>query len=348
MRALSGLVGSVGVANGGGSIFDMFETHQRAMVLGVYLVAPLFGPTLGPLFGGLIVGRLDWRWIFWFTLVMSGTITTITFLLLHETNATIILSNRKKELQKQHPDTHYEVEGVSDMSIPRKIAQNSTRAVRILVTQPIVSIMSLYQALIFASLFSIYAQYQSIWSSPPWNFNKTQVGLAYLGPAVGFLIVSAVCVAFIDKVYTSLCRRNGEDENDGQPEYRLPLANIGAVLLPVSLFWFGWTVEKGFDWPVPILATVFFGASQVSVFNPVQTYYIDAYGSSAASALAAGAFLRSVIGGVVPLFVGTLYESLGYGVGTSIFGVISIVLLPAPLLFQRYGRLLREKFPFHP
>jgi len=40
-RTLSGFVGSVGVANGGGSIFDMFETHQRAMVLGVYLIAPL-------------------------------------------------------------------------------------------------------------------------------------------------------------------------------------------------------------------------------------------------------------------------------------------------------------------
>jgi MFS family permease len=41
IRTLSGLVGSVGVANGGGSIFDMFETHERAMVLGVYLVGPL-------------------------------------------------------------------------------------------------------------------------------------------------------------------------------------------------------------------------------------------------------------------------------------------------------------------
>lgn len=118
--------------------------------------------------------------------------------------------------------------------------------------------------------------------------------------------MAIISVAFIDKIYSYLAKRNNDN---GLPEYRLPLANVGALLLPVSLFWFGWTVEESFDWPVPIVATVLFGASQISVFNPVQTYYIDAYGSSAASALAAGAFLRSVVGGIVPLFVSKLSVS---------------------------------------
>ena len=190
--------------------------------------------------------------------------------------------------------------GVSDLSILQKVKQNSTRAVRILLTQPIVAIMSLYQAIIFSSLYSLYAQYETIWSNPPYNFDKTQVGLAYLGPATGFLIMAIISIVFIDKIYNYLARRN---DDDGLPEYRLPLANVGALFLPISLFWFGWTVEYGKQWPIPIVATAFFGASQVSVFNPVQTYYIEAYGTMAASALAAGAFLRSIVGGVVPLLV---------------------------------------------
>ena len=51
------------------------------------------------------------------------------------------------------------------------------------------SIMSLYQALVFASLFSLYAQYESIWSQPPYSFNKMEIGLMYLGPAVGTLLL---------------------------------------------------------------------------------------------------------------------------------------------------------------
>lgn len=299
-RIFSGLAGSVGVANGGGSIFDMFETHERAVVLGIYLTGPLLGPTIGPLMGGLIVSTLHWRWIFWILFIISTTVTVVIYFFLPETNATVILQQRKKQLARKHPDADYEVEGVSDLSILSKVGQNSTRAVRILLTQPIVAILSLYQALIFSSLYSLYAQYETIWSSPPYDFNKTQVGLAYLGPAVGFIIMAIISVGFIDRIYNYLARRN---KDDGFPEYRLPLANVGALFLPISLFWFGWTVDYGCQWLVPMASTAFFGASQVSVFNPIQTYYIEAYGSMAASALAAGAFLRSIVGGVVPLLV---------------------------------------------
>lgn len=64
VRTLAGFFGSVGIANGGGSISDMFLPHERASVFGWYLLGPLLGPTIGPLFGGIIVKRLGWRWIF--------------------------------------------------------------------------------------------------------------------------------------------------------------------------------------------------------------------------------------------------------------------------------------------
>lgn len=117
------------------------------------------------------------------------------------------------------------------------------------------------------------------------------------------MALSIVVIVSIDPIYNYLSRKNNDD---GVPEYRLAFANIGAVLLPVSLFMFGWTIEKEYPWPVPETATVLFGASQVSIFNPVQTYYIDAYAQNSASALAAGAFLRSIVGGIVPLFVGEM------------------------------------------
>lgn len=55
MRTLSGFFGSVGIANGGGTISDMFFPNERAGIFGWYLLGPLLGPTLGPLFGGITV-----------------------------------------------------------------------------------------------------------------------------------------------------------------------------------------------------------------------------------------------------------------------------------------------------
>lgn len=126
VRAIAGFFGSVGVANGGGSIFDLFETHERAPVLGIYLIAPLLAPSVGPLIGALVVTSLGWRWIFWVMLIMSGAFTTFFYFFLYETNAVAILQSRKKELQKKHPNVKYKVEGASDQPMYTKILNVGT------------------------------------------------------------------------------------------------------------------------------------------------------------------------------------------------------------------------------
>ena len=123
MRTLSGFFGSVGVANGGGSIQDMFETHERAPVLGIYLIAPLLAPSFGSFIGAVMIANVNWRWIFWFVMILSGVVTTMCYFFLYETNAVTILLYRKQRLQDKHPDMEYKVDGASDQSIPKKIAQ---------------------------------------------------------------------------------------------------------------------------------------------------------------------------------------------------------------------------------
>ena len=206
--------------------------------------------------------------------------------------------------------------------------------------------MSIYQAIIFASMYTLYSTFTNIWPSPPYHFTKNQLALTYLAPATGFTLAAAIIVPSIDRLYKHLSRTKSRDNNrgGGLPEYRLPLASIGALLLPISLFWFGWAVEAQTPWPLPLASTLLFGAAQVCIFNTTQNYYIDAFEKYAASALAAGAFLRSMFGAQIPLYVGALFERLGYGWGFSVFGFVSVVLMPAPALFYFYGGWVRERF----
>lgn len=122
-RILSGLFGSVGVANGGGTVSDLFETRERAPVLGFYLLAPLLGPSLGPFFGGLILTSMHWRWLFWIQFVISAVVWIVNYFLLFETCAIIVLEKRKQELEKQNEGKKYKVKGQSEMSILQKIAK---------------------------------------------------------------------------------------------------------------------------------------------------------------------------------------------------------------------------------
>lgn len=107
---------------------------------------------------------------------------------------------------------------------------------------------------------------------------------------------------------------------------------------------FAWLVHFHVHWFATVAAAFFYGIGQVVIINCTQNYYIDAFEKYAASAIAAGAVFRSVIGGVVPLFAPTLFDFVGYGWGISVFGLISVILAPAPLLFYHFGERIREAF----
>jgi hypothetical protein len=142
-------------------------------------------------------------------------------------------------------------------------------------------------------------------------------------------------------VYKKLTSQNN---GKAKPEFRLPLANIGSILIPASLFWFAWTVEKHAHWFATISGTFFYGIGQVMILNTTQNYFIDSFEKYAASAIAAGTVFRSLVGGVIPLGAPLLFEKLGYGWGISVFAFISVLLAPAPMLFYIYGERIRERF----
>jgi multidrug resistance protein len=343
VRSIAGFFGSVGLANGGGTISDMFIPSERAGVFGWYLLGPLLGPTLGPLFGGFIVQRLGWRWIFWIMTIVCFVNTLAGYFFLRESYAPIILERKKREYETDAADydgTKYSFEGEDNRPLKQRIAESLKRPPKILM-QPIVLVMAIYQALIFGTTYSIYTNMQPIYSDL-YGFETEKVGLLYLGPGLGFLFAVWFLVPRIDTVYKKLTAKNNEKS---KPEFRLPLANIGSVFIPVSLFWFAWAVEKHAHWFASISGTFFYGIGQVMVLNCTQNYYIDSFEKYAASAIAAGTVFRSLVGGVIPLIAPALFEKLGYGWGISVFGFVSILLAPAPVLFYVYGESIRERFP---
>ena len=214
------------------------------------------------------------------------------------------------------------------------------RPLRILFTQPIVFTMSAYQAILFGTTYSLYTNFQAIYGEL-YGFDTTTVGLMYLGPGLGFLAAVWFIVPKIDTIYNYLARKNNVE---AKPEYRLPLANIGAVFIPSSLFVVAWTVQYRVHFVVPLISTVFFGLGMVTIVNTCQNYYIDSFSKYAASAIAAGAVFRSIVGGILPLGASQIFESAGYGWGISAFAFLSLALSPAPLLFFYFGERVREKF----
>lgn len=47
------------------TIAEIFFLHERAYRIGIYTLLLLGGKNLVPLVSAVIIGRLDWRWVFW-------------------------------------------------------------------------------------------------------------------------------------------------------------------------------------------------------------------------------------------------------------------------------------------
>lgn len=77
----------------------------------------------------------------------------------------------------------------------------------------------------------------------------------------------------------------------------------------------------------------------------IQTYLVDSYIRYAASVIAAITVLRSIVGALLPLAGLSMYNKLGLGWGNSVLAFLSLILVPTPIAFRYYGKMIREKFP---
>ncbi|KAF8535122.1 putative MFS multidrug transporter [Trichophaea hybrida] len=339
-RFFSGIFGSAPLTIGGGTITDVIPPEKRGASMALFAMGPLMGPIIGPVVGGFLTEARGWRWVFYLLAICSGTVTIITFFFLKETYAPAILEAKAKRLRKSTGNLKLRAKFTIPLSPKEHFSNALARPFKVLFMSPIVLFLSTYMAIVYGYLYLLFTTFPTVFGVQ-YHFSTSTVGLAYLGLGVGCMIGLAYLGIVSDRILISRTKKFGESK----PEFRLPPMAYGSPLIPIGLFWFGWSVEKDVHWIVPIIGTSFVGMGLLTVFMPVNTYIMDAYEKYSASALASTAVLRSILGACLPLAGPKMYASLGLGWGTSVMGFIAVAFMPMPFIFERYGERLRKRFP---
>ncbi|OCK81681.1 MFS multidrug transporter [Lepidopterella palustris CBS 459.81] len=343
-RFFSGIGGSAPLGIGGGLLSDCFEPEQRGRAVSIYSLAPLLGPAIGPIAGGFITENTTWRWAFWATSIFGGVIQCFGFLFLQETYAPTLLKNKANKLRKETGNmalhTEYETPEKTVFNI---LKVSFIRPFRLLFTQPIVQVLAVYMAYLYGLMYLVLSTLPPLWNDR-YHESIGIGGLNYISLGIGFFIGSQLTAPLSDRIYRKLKKRNN---NTNKPEFRIPPMVPGSVLVPIGLFWYGWSAQARVHWIMPNIGAAIFSAGIIVGFQCIQTYIVDSYARYAASAVAAAAVLRSLAGFGFPLFAPTMYNALGYGWGNSLLGFIALALgLPAPFLFWKYGEALRARSRF--
>ncbi|EEH16437.2 hypothetical protein PABG_06524 [Paracoccidioides brasiliensis Pb03] len=341
-RFLAGAAGSCPLTIGAASLADMITQKKRGAAMGAWAIGPLIGPVVGPIAGGYLTEAMGWRWTFWILAIASGAVTLNTFLFMTESCHSILLERKTKRLIKETGNLNLKSVLDTGKTTKELFLFSIVRPTKMLFMSPIVFLISLFTAVIYGYIYLLFTTFTSVFERQ-YHFSKGITGLAFLGIGVGSMLGLVVIGTTSDHILQILAKKNN---GELKPEYRIPLMIPGGICIPVGLFWYGWTAEKGVHYIVPIVGTGFVGVGMILIFMTGSTYLVDAFTKHSASAMAANTVLRSLGGAVLPLCGLKMYRVLGLGWGNSLLGFIALAMVPIPWFFFKYGERVRTSKRF--
>lgn len=341
-RFFGGIFGSAPVSNVAACLGDLYPPKSRGVAVSLYALAVVAGPVIAPLMGAALTLKVSWRWTEYLTAILVFAVAIFECFVLPETYEPVLLKRRAIQLRKEtgneklyHPHESVKLDPKSILT------KQVTRPIRMLFTEPIVTVIALYASFIYSLL------YMSL-EIVPLIFTE----LRGWGPVVSTLPFLAIFVGILAALALNLGNApyysKAVDKAGGKPvpEARLPPMFVGTIFFCIGLFWIGWTADPKYSWVLPVFGLGFLGAGFNSSFQQCINFLVDSYTLYAASAISANTFLRSLMAAGLPFAIRPMFEALGAAKALSILGALAGAAIPMPILFRIYGKKLRSKSKF--
>ena len=255
---------------------DIFSTRTRGLAITVFAMTVFCGPLMAPFIGGFTVinPHLGWRWTEYFSAILGFIALGLNIVFLEESYPPVVLVNKAAELRRRTGNwgIHAKQEEI-EVDLRELLTKNFSRPIRLLTTEPIVLLISLYMAFIYGLLYLFLEAYAIVFQEIH-KMNPGVGGLPYFGMIIGMLGAGLFVILGQSSWQKKLVANNGVVV----PEWRLPPVIIGGISFTGGLFWFGWSGYRAdIHWIVPTLSGLMTGFGLLSIFLQSLNYLVDAY-----------------------------------------------------------------------
>ncbi|KAM3459311.1 hypothetical protein NHJ6243_007058 [Beauveria neobassiana] len=345
-RFFSGLFGACPLAVVAAVFSDMFDNRSRGIAITIFSMAVFTGPMFAPFIGGFIVeSHLGWRWTEYLASIMGAVAFILDLFFLEETYAPVVLISKASELRRRTKNwgIHAKQEEI-EVDLRELLSKNLSRPLRLLFTEPIILLLSIYMSFIYGILYLFFSAYPLVFVGVH-GFSSGVAGLTFFGMIIGQLLAGGTVILQQPWYNRKLAANNGLPI----PEWRLPSIMAGGIAFAIGIFWFGWTgYRSDIHWIAPTLSGLLTGFGLMSIFLQALNYLVDAYLMFAASAIAGNTFLRSLCGAGFPLFARQMFQGLGIQWAGTLLGCIALLLAPIPFVFYKWGASIRGRSKIAP
>ncbi|KAF4625947.1 hypothetical protein G7Y89_g12215 [Cudoniella acicularis] len=289
-RFFAGCAGSTAPTLGGATIGDMFPREKRGAAMALWGMGPQLGPAVGPIIGGFLAEAKGWRWVFWLQVIVASVLLILGCLMLRETYAPVLLDRKTRQLKSETGNEELRSSLHDPSSTKQMFSRAIFRPLKMLLFSPIVSLLSIYTAILFGYLYIFITTFPFVFQTQ-YHFSIGASGLTYLGLGVGSFLGLIITGKTSDMLFKRQTERNG---GVPKPEFRLyPLMGT-SPLVACAFLGYGWATQEKIS---------------------TNMYLVDTFGRYSASAIAASKVLQSVAGAFLPLvgkplvFAGSLVVS---------------------------------------
>ncbi len=164
----------------------------------------------------------------------------LVVVLVPETYHPVLLRHKAIKLRKETGDERWKAPiEIMQRSILQTILRSCYRPFLLLTLEPMCLNLCLFSALLLGVLYLFFGAFEVVFAENH-HFELWQIGLTFSGLLVGQLIAIATDPLW-HKNYVRLVQnreKNGGEPGGSEPEYRLPPAIAGGVMVPIGLFWY--------------------------------------------------------------------------------------------------------------
>ncbi|KAM0718022.1 hypothetical protein Q7P37_006354 [Cladosporium fusiforme] len=361
MLQSAGSSGTVALANG--LVGDTITSSERGQYVAFASLGSVLGPSLSPVIGGLISQFLDWHWIFWFLLILSGVFFVPFFLFLPETSRRLVGDGSVPppwtswNISDSVRHKHRAAQGIivdeakkTEMRKNYRITFPNPISTLVIFTNLEAALILIATGMALACFYAISTGAASVLSGN-YGYNEVQIGLVFLSIGGGSIISAFTTGMLVDWNYARHARKLGfpttknrmADLSDfpierARCEIALPCLLLGAL----TTIGYGFMLDYRISIAGPVIMLFLLGYALIAGFQVLNVLMVDLYPSKATSATAASNVVRCLLGAAASAAILPMTEALGNGWAYTILALIFAVSCVGLVVMMRYGIQWRQ------
>ncbi|KAK9466314.1 major facilitator superfamily domain-containing protein [Lipomyces arxii] len=330
-RILAGGAAASSQSVGAGAIGDIYTPSERGRANSYFYLGPLVGPMITPIIAGALNDRWGWRAPQYFLTILGFMALLQIMVLLPETLVRKPIdpsAQEKKDKRKESNRTKYYVsEGYQFFIEPFKAFK--------LLKYPSFLFAISYNSFGYGGLYIFNNTIDLYFVRPPYSFSSLITGIMYFPNGLGYVLGSIAGGRWADRIIKKALK-----ENNGVlvPEARLGVNMVFAgVLVCGGMLIFGWALEKGVFWFVPLVGTFVFGFGSLIIFTATLTYLVDSMPNQRSGAVSINTFIRCMTAAVGTFVTVPIENGIGAGWMFTILSCIGVVFFALQIYVKKKG-----------